>query len=198
MQDYEAFVKATGRAWSKSSFSQGPTHAAAMVSWEDARAFCDWLTKKELAEGKLRPDQSYRLPTDAEWSLAVGLPAETGATPRDKDGKIKGVYPWGTQSTPPKGAGNYWSSLGVDEFADIAPVGQFAPNRFGLYDLGGNLWEWCEDEFSPGSGTRVLRGASWGNYEPGALLSSFRNYCAPGDRSDLIGFRVVLAGVSVR
>ncbi len=109
------------------------------MSWDDAKAFCQWLTKKEWNEGKLRASQGYRLPTDVEWSLVVGLPKESGATPPDKDSRIKGVYPWGNQWPPPKGAGNYNPELAVDSFEKTAPVGSFAANRYGLHDLGGNV-----------------------------------------------------------
>ena len=196
VQDYEVFAKATSRSWEKPGFDQGPTHPAGNVSWNDANAFCQWLTVKERSEGKLGASQSYRLPTDEEWSLAVGLSNENGATPIDKSGKIQGVYPWGTQWPPPKGAGNYPGSLAVDNFEYTAPVGSFAANRYGLYDLGGNVWEWCEDELRPGSGTRVLRGASCVNVGPVSLLSSSRGHTSPDSRHYTNGFRCVLAGLS--
>jgi serine/threonine protein kinase len=197
VQDYEAFVKATQREWERPSFDQGPDHPAVNVSWEDAKAFCKWLTDKERAEGKLRADEEYRLPTDAEWSAAVGLPEEVGATPRDKDEKIKDVYPWG-KWPPPVGAGNYAESLKVDTHAYTSPVGSFAPNRFGIFDLGGNVWERCEDEYYPGSGSRVLRGGSWLSSGPDNLLSSLRNIDSPDYRFGNVGFRCVVGGASVR
>src|ERR1043166_3899002 len=107
VMDYEKFVKDTGREWDHSDFPQSPTHPAFGMNWYDAKAFCEWLTKKERAADLLRSDQSYRLPTDAEWSIAVGLQHEHGNTREEKDRKIKNVYPWGKQWPPPKGAGNY-------------------------------------------------------------------------------------------
>src|SRR6185295_564079 len=167
VQDFEAFVKATshnaGEGWRDpgasvesyfTGFSQTPLHPVVNVSWNDAEAFCRWLTEKERAEGKLSAGQEFSLPTDAEWSLAVGLSAESGATPEDKDGKIANVYPWGAGYPPPNGSGNYsgegdgWSGK-IDGYADgakfTAKVGSYTANRLGIHDLGGNVWEWCSD-----------------------------------------------------
>jgi formylglycine-generating enzyme required for sulfatase activity len=199
VQDYQAFADATGRSWEKPSFEQGPTHPAVNVSWDDAKAFCEWLTQKERQEGRLGEGLAYRLPTDAEWSVAVGLTGETGDTPKEKDAKTKDVYPWGNQWPPPNGAGNYGKSLNVDSFENTSPVGSFAANEFGIYDLGGNVWEWCEDFYDGQSGGRVLRGGSWGYYDPGNLLSSNRFFFTPDLRYGSNGFRVVLvAGGSSR
>ncbi|MDP9162065.1 MAG: SUMF1/EgtB/PvdO family nonheme iron enzyme, partial [Acidobacteriota bacterium] len=142
VQDYEAFVRATGRDFESPPFPQGPTHPVANVNWDDAKAFCRWLTDKERHEGRLSAEQEYRLPTDSEWSAAVGLINEVGHTPLDKSGKTENTYPWGTQWPPPKGAGNYGAGLQVDEFTFTSPVGSFAANKYGLYDLGGNVWQW--------------------------------------------------------
>ena len=196
VQDYRAYAKANpgvDGSWEKPYFQQTDTHPVVNVSWEDAQAFCAWLTKKEQAEGKLTASQSYRLPQDWEWSVAVGLNEPKAGTPQDKDMKIKDVYPWGTQWPPPKRAGNYAASLGVDDFDYTSPVGSFAANRYGLYDLGGNVWEWCEDWYDGEQKFRVLRGASW-YCVPGYLLSSCRYSCTPDYRRNSIGFRVVLVG----
>ena len=204
VQDYAAFATATGRAWEKPSFEQGPTHPAVMVSWEDAQAFCGWLTTRERAAGRLEAGQEYRLPTDAEWSVAVGLGVEPGRTPEEKDGKIEDQYPWGTGFPPPKGAGNYDPSLKVDDFEYTSPVGSFVANRFGLYDMGGNVWQWCEDEYyAPGEGgaykgARVLRGASWVNGLEDFLRSSRRIGGQPTFRIHDVGFRVVVGAASAR
>ena len=228
VQDFEAFVQETGYdatkemyslgedgwkqrgdTWNRPGFAQGRTHPVVGVSYEDAKAFCDWLTKKEQGEGLLQAGQSYRLPTDVEWSVAVGLREEAGSTPAEKKGAInnQGVYPWGTQWPPPYGAGNYageeskadapanWAVISGynDGFARTSPVGSFAANQFGLYDMGGNVWQWCEDEYSPGNGLRVLRGASWSYADPpGYLQSSCRIGIRPGGRNVNSGFRCVL------
>src|SRR6516165_4938054 len=86
---------------------QGPTHPVVNVSWEDARAFCAWLTKKEQAAGKIGPREEYRLPTDHEWSCAVGIgeQEEARTIPDGKNMKIKDVYPWGNAWPTPADAG---------------------------------------------------------------------------------------------
>ena len=194
VQDYTAFATATRQSWTKPSFAQEATHPAVNVSWSDAQAFAKWLTEQERREGKLPTTASYRLPQDWEWSVAVGLNEARGGTPKDKDEKIKDVYPWGTQWPPPSGAGNYSPSLNVDSFVNTSPVGSFAANQFGLYDMGGNVWQWCEDFYDGSSGLRVLRGGSWYNRTPQGLLSSDRFGIDPDCRSVNFGFRLVLVG----
>jgi formylglycine-generating enzyme required for sulfatase activity len=203
-QDYQAFAEATSRNWEKPSLAESLNHPAVRVSWLDAQAFCVWLTEKEQNEQKLKSNKRYRLPSDAEWSMAVGLIAESGATPEEKSLRNTNQYPWGQVWPPPYGAGNYDASLHADDFERTSPVGSFAANQFGLFDMGGNVWQWCEDEYSPGSGFRVLRGAAWDSYNGwwkaqtplrSVLLSSSRNIREPASVATIIGFRVVLAGM---
>ena len=202
VKDYAAYAKANEGVyggWKKpsnlgTSFTQEDTHPVVMVIWDDAQAFCEWLTTKELAEGKIKAGQKYRLPTDAEWSVAVGLGKELGDTPEAKDGGIKDVYPWGKEWPPPKGAGNYAEDLKVDKFENTASVGSFEANQFGLHDMGGNVLEWCQEKLNSTSSPRVLRGLSWGTFGPGWLLSSFRSTYNPHVRVSDVGFRCVLVG----
>ena len=79
-----------------------------------------------------------------------------------------------------------------------AAVGSFRPNGLGIYDLGGNVWEWCQDGYEPGSASRVLRGGSWVHSYRDYLLSSYRCYYDPDLRSDYIGFRAVVEAGSGR
>jgi formylglycine-generating enzyme required for sulfatase activity len=213
VQDFTAFVSATkydatsgmystvdteqkrvGATWEKPGFAQGPTHPVCGVCWDDAKAFCAWLTKKEQAEGRILPSQSYRLPTDLEWSAAIGLGREQGTTPAQRDRQENNIFPWGQTWPPPKTAGNYGPiDNGDDKFTRTSPVGNFPANGCGLYDLGSNLREWCEEFYATeGDVGRVLRGASWRDTEPGALRSSIRRNINPGRRSDMFGFRCVL------
>ena len=221
VQDFEAFVKETGYeatrgavslgtnrwkprgdSWKSPGFSQSDRHPVCAVSWEDAKAFCGWLSTKE--------GRTYRLPTDLEWSMAVGLPGEVGATPRERSGRIPGHFPWGTEMPPIANglpAGNYPGAEASetnwppafrvipgfrDPFARTAPVGSFAPNKFGLYDMGGNVWEWCEDPFEAGKDTRVVRGGSWVDNLEEILFASYRHYGRPELRNTSVGFRCVL------
>ena len=200
VKDYASYAAANAGvdgSWKSPGFTQADTHPVVNVSWEDANAFCAWLTKKELAEGKIKAGQKYRLPTDAEWSVAVGLGKEKGNTPEEKSRGIKGVYPWGKEWPPSKGAGNYNKFMKLDNFEYTSPVGSFASNKDGLHDMGGNVWEWCEDWYDPAAKTyRVLRGASWGDLNPDYLLSSYRNLDSPDFRIFNFGFRCVLVGGS--
>ena len=227
VKDFEAFVEATnydvagemyavddhgewatGRTWKDPGFAQTGEHAVCGVSWQDATAFCNWLTEQERKAGRINPAKSYRLPSDEEWSAAVGLEKESGSTPEERNRKVKGVYPWGTKVPPPAGAGNYagseartggWKSdwIPIDGYRDAyprtAPVGSFEANRYGIYDLGGNVWEWCQDWFNAEHKFRVLRGAAWVQSSPGLLLSSCRFANLPESRFDTRGFRCVLS-----
>lgn len=189
--DYEAFARATQRAWPRPDFPQGQTHPAVKISWEDANAFCSWLTQVEVSKGLLKPGQFYRLPTDLEWSKAAGLPPEGGETPSDRDGAVPG-YQWGADWPPPRGAGNYEQSLKVDSYKFTSPVGSFPANKQGLYDMGGNAYQWCSDWFDSSHTKRVLRGASWADDDSEVLMSSCRYGSEPGVHFKSYGFRCVL------
>jgi formylglycine-generating enzyme required for sulfatase activity/serine/threonine protein kinase len=208
VSDYDAFCAATGRIYKKPDFQQGPAEPAVLVSWNDAEAFCKWLTQKEVQEGVLEEGQSYRLPTDAEWSAADGLPPEGGATPEERDGKMHGVYPWGAAWPPPADSGNFadqsagrGSGKIIDGYKDgwaaTSPVGFFPPNRLGLYDMSGNVWQWVEDGYREDADNArdwgVLRGGSWGTSSREELQSSYRYVVDRNDRDVIYGFRCVLA-----
>lgn len=177
-------------------------HPVMRVSWEDAQKFCTWLSQKE--------SKTYRLPTDEEWGIAVGLsrsqnrPNSAPDSYNLLDPSLK--FPWGN-GYPPKTkdkVGNYSdmsrnakapdATYGYledydDGFPTTAPVMSFKPNKFGLYDMGGNVWEWCEDWYSSEQSGRVLRGGAW-NERP--RPSSSRIWSIPGRRSNYFGFRCVL------
>jgi serine/threonine protein kinase len=190
VQDYEKFVNATRRQWDRPPFAQGPTHPAVRVSWTDANAFCEWLTQLEHSSKSLDEGCRYRLPTDAEWSAAVGLGEEYGAYPAMKDCAAPG-FPWGDAWPPPKNAGNYDPSVKTDTFIYTSPVGSFQPNALGIYDLGGNAYEWVFDFFDASHTTHPVRGGSWAD-EKDAMMSSLRFPSLPDVRYKSYGFRCVL------
>lgn len=194
VKDYQAYAEANSRvddAWKNPGYIQSGTHPVVQVGWKGAKAFCKWLSHKEGI--------NYRLPTDAEWSIAVGLENEVGSTPQEKDGGIKNVYPWGTSWPPPPRAGNFDPYLGVDTFVKTSPVGSFAANQFGLFDMGGNVYQMCDDKYEVGSAESVYRGSSFDCRYKNDMLSSHRNKSDPDDEGgNLLGFRCVLVGSSSR
>lgn len=200
VRDYTGYASANPAAsqeWKHVRFAQTGNHPVVNVSLDDAIAFCGWLTETERKAGRLETGKKYRLPTDAEWSCAVGIGGrEHGATAKEKAGSLKNVYPWGSEWPPPIGVGNYDPFWGTDEYDWTSPVGSFAPNVFGLYDMGGNVWEWCLDWDYGERKQIMLRGASWTSTAEYSLLSSSRPYVDRSGGSEVGGFRVVLAGTS--
>jgi formylglycine-generating enzyme required for sulfatase activity len=169
-----------------------------MVSWDDANSFCTKLTMGERNRRFISSSHHYRLPTDLEWSAAVALPVKqdeaAGKTPMERSEgsqRVRGYYSWGTNWPPPIGAGNYDGAISYDPYEFMAPVGMFRPNDLGIFDLGGNVWEWCEDMYNNG-GDRVVRGNSWNKSSNADYSASFRNYYKPGTKYEDIGFRCVI------
>ena len=221
VRDYAEYANSNSdtvdSAWTSQLFdglpvSREPDHPVAGVSWQDANGFCRWLTEKEFREGKLPKNAVYRLPTDAEWSAAVGLGNEEGVTPAERHESNRNLFPWGVGFPPPKDrVGNYADeSMRAafpshtrilkgysDGFVTTSPVGSFEPNRFGIYDLSGNVWEWCEDPWEPGSEQRVLRGGCFNDISQDSLRLSYRARSSPNTRTAPYGFRVVLASATL-
>lgn len=192
VQDYDAFVRTKGMSWPQPDFPQGPSHPAVNVSWNNARAFCQWLTERDRAEGRLLENQRYRLPADAEWSLAAGLEQEFGATPKDRSNGNRALFPWGTAWPPPPGAVNANLEEQSDPHPKTAPVGSLTPNAVGLYDLAGNVWEWCEDDFDAAHQTKAIRGGCFATTARQQLLAAFRSSAAPTSQNAMLGFRCVI------
>ena len=190
-------VPMSNYSWRNTGFSQTNDHPVVCVSWNDAKAFCDWLGAKE--------GESYRLPSEAEWEYACRAGTSTewwhGA---EAEGLPKiGNVADGTW----KATFNRWPTLAAkDGFVFTAPVGRFQANAFGLYDMHGNAFEWCEDGYEANAyaarsgvttaplntsitGRRVLRGASF--LSGASETRSARRYMVvPHIRVDF-GFRVL-------
>lgn len=164
------------------------------INWEDAVAYCDWLKQKT---GK-----TYRLPTEAEWEKAA------------RGGLEQSEYPWGNEEFDAEG--RYRANCGSDSdndrvrkkdgFLYTAPVGSFPPNEYGIYDMAGNVWEWCSDYYDetyysrspdtnpPGAERgerRALRGGSWFG-GPSRMKCAARLWNYPLIRYASTGFRVAM------
>ena len=195
--------------WKKPNKSQGneDDHPVSCISWNDAKAFTEWLARKT---GK-----PYRLPTEAEWEYAARAGTQTrnywGNNINDAcqysnvaDNTTRKLGSWLDKRY------HFWKEKHdcTDGYFFVAPVGRFKPNAFGLYDMMGNVWQWCEDWFDaeyykssprndptgPSVGEkRVNRGGSW-NDQPQGVRASTRGTGVPVRRYASIGFRVVLPG----
>lgn len=194
---YKKFMDAKGHEapafWNDSNYN-APNQPVVGVTWEDAKAYAEWAGK--------------RLPTEAEWEKAA------------RGGFEGKKFVWGDEWPPPKGAGNFadetagkvlgWLRIinGYDDgYAYTAPVGSFKPNGYGLYDMAGNVWEWCEDQYDPeyyaespklnppgpSSGSAcVLRGGSWySHFRDYYLRVAYRFHYVPSNTLNFVGFRCV-------
>jgi formylglycine-generating enzyme required for sulfatase activity len=182
--------------WRNVGFEQSDEHPVVSVSWNDAVAFCKWLSRKE---GK-----SYRLPTEAEWEYACRAGTTTRYFSGDDPETLGKVGNVGDATAKVK-LPNWKSTIKAsDGYVFTSPVGSFHPNAFGLYDMHGNAWQWCSDRYGaeyyaasatddptgPDAGdARVFRGGSWFD-GPSSARSADRGWSAPGDRDCSAGFRV--------
>jgi formylglycine-generating enzyme required for sulfatase activity len=187
IEDGKAVVKADA-SWRKPYFPQSDNHPVVNVSWNDAQEFIKWLNGKVKGGG-------FRLPSEAEWEYAcragTRMPFNTGASISTDEANYDGNYTYGS------------GEKGVYR-EKTTPVGTFKPNAWGLYDMHGNVWEWCQDWYqdsytgAPSNGgtreslagsARVLRGGSWYT-DPGHCRSAYRCRTYP-DLRNYCGFRLV-------
>lgn len=198
VQDYETWLKSSERSWNdKPTFLLGGGHPAAGMTWQDAQDFCTWLTGRERSSKLIPAGASYRLPTDQEWSLLAGLKNEPGDSPAARDGADKQHFPWSAEgSFPPPPMSTNLDAINIPSFSDnysyTAPVSTETPNPMGIQGLGGNVAEWCSDEWPGANGERVVRGGSWLISAREKLLTSARRHNSAGKTSPDIGFRVIL------
>jgi formylglycine-generating enzyme required for sulfatase activity len=196
--DGSKWVLEPSRTWRSPGFAQSDRHPVVCVSWEDAQAYARWLSQ--------RTGRGYRLLTEAEWEYVARAGTRTSRWWGDgeagqcnaangADASGKRAFGWGDGP-----------ATCDDGHAATSPVGSFRPNGFGLFDMAGNAWQWVEDcwkdnyQGSPTDslvalvsggdcGRRVLRGGSWISF-PRLLRSADRIGFTPGNRYDIIGFRV--------
>ena len=206
-EDYAAYAAQNPQAnsaWS-SHFgypvpkAEKPMHPVISVNRHDAESFCTWLSTKEGIR--------YRLPKDREWSLAVGIGSreDPSKSIADLSNAALNQFPWGDVWPPMSLAGNFCDEdaqkagskdTPIKGYADAwpftAPVMSFAANPLGIYDLGGNVWEWCADEWISGSTDGICRGGSFRIGTPRELRSSHRDPYTPEGRGVSTGFRIVV------
>lgn len=181
--------------WRDTGYPQQDDHPAACISWNDAKAYTEWLSQKT---GK-----NYRLPSEAEWEYAARGNTTSarywGDNPDQACGYANVMDKTGRTIVP----GVQWGLDCTDGFAYTAPVGGKKPNPFGLHDMLGNVWEWTADRYhdnyngAPDDGSawtsggkdRVLRGGSWLNRD-GHIRAAERNPDEATDHDNFTGFRV--------
>ncbi|MDX2248815.1 MAG: formylglycine-generating enzyme family protein [Bacteroidia bacterium] len=166
------------------SFFQGDLRPVEHISWDDAKKFIEKLNSVT--------GLTFRLPSEAEWEFAARGGNKSKHTVYSGSNRLEEVG-WYRENS----------------HQETKPVGQKLPNELGIYDMSGNVWEWCEDDWhsdykgAPADGSawidagdrgsaRVLRGGSWGNY-PRYCRVANRDYTSPGNRVNYLGFRLAFA-----
>ncbi len=161
---------------------KGPERPVERVSWDDCQEFCRRLTQREQKAGKLPKGVAYRLPGDAEWEYAC---------------RAGTASPFCFGQTITTSQVNYAGPKG-ERRRSTTPVGTFPANAWGLYDMHGNVWEWCQDWLQPYKGGRgpdhrgrfrILRGGSWTD-DASFCRSACRRGSHPNHRYPIDGFRV--------
>jgi formylglycine-generating enzyme required for sulfatase activity len=186
-------------SWRDCGFTQTDSHPVVNVSWNDGKAFYEWLGRKG--------GRKVRLPTEAEWEYACRAGSKTLYFTGNDPKSLKGYANVKDQSLKAKKI-EFLEKFPYFDFDDgyafTSPVGSFKSNRLGLYDMTGNVWQWCEDGYredyeglprkdpieKQSNDRRVLRGGSW-YLSPVNCRSADRNSIAPVDRDSNNGFRVV-------
>jgi len=171
-------------------------HPVVNVSWNDAMAFCNWLSGKE--------EKTYRLPTEAEWEYACRAGTTTRYYSGDDPESLAQVGNLADAAFKAKFRDREWTIKASDGYVFTAPVGKFRPNAFGLYDMHGNASQWCADRYGaeyyatspaddptgPVSGDdRVVRGCSF-FFGPDNSRSAMRRTSTPVYRFFTLGFRI--------
>jgi len=193
--------------WLETGFQQGDDHPVVNVSWNDAVAFCSWLSRKENME--------YRLPTEAEWEYSCSSNTTTLYQHGDNQDELAlegNVADRTLAEILLKSKVTMTGGIKTkDDYATTAPVGCFRMNEFGVCDMHGNVREWCQDWFGlypndsvvdptgPKSGPvsgpiRVFRGSGWHGFAMGSR-SAARFGSSPDNRSNSIGFRVLRSSI---
>ena len=189
-------------SWRNPGFVQGDEHPVVNVTWNDAQALAAWLSRTE--------GQRYRLPTEAEWEYACRAGSRS-LYPHgdDPEGLLRNANVFDQDSAKNWPQWRQHALQGRDGHAFTAPVGSFAPNAFGLYDMLGNAWEWVADwhgdtsyaenaarspatdpQGPPDGNVRVRRGGSWHTWAFYARCG-YRNWNSPQTRYTLVGIRLV-------
>jgi formylglycine-generating enzyme required for sulfatase activity len=199
-RQFRVFAHSSEDAWDgwHPPVSLTDEHPATVISWEDANRFAKWLSQKE--------QRSYRLPKEAEWEFACRAGTDTPWHTGKEVNALQRTANVGDASLKRQDASKFWAEAWDDGFAGSAPVGGLESNAFGLYDMHGNLYEWCADWYSPDAyqseqvddlggpdlGTdRVVRG---GSYKDKGLMcrSAARAAVTPNGRLEEVGIRVLL------
>ncbi len=184
-------------SWRNTGFEQTDEHPVVNVSWNDAVAFCQWLSNKE--------GTTFRLPTEAEWEYACRAGTTTRYPSGDDPQTLGQVGDLADATVKSKIPDWKYMIRHSDNYVFTSPVGKTKPNAFGLHDMHGNAFQWCADWYGadyyaesptddptgPKIGRdRALRGGTWG-FRPLGARSAERNGTTPDSRNCSAGFRVV-------